>query len=124
ATWLLSWPVRAGLLRSLVSWSRPLHALAGLLAHGGTPWSAMHVELRGRNANGEALQRDWYLLAGSNHGPQIPCLPVIALARRLLRGEITQRGAMPCLGLLSVEDILGAVPGLDLHVKEQEPIRG
>jgi len=115
ATWLLSWLVRAGLIRSLAPWSATLHALATRMARGGTRWSAMHVELRGLDHAGKPLQRDWTLLAGSDHGPQIPCLPAIALARKLLRGEIAARGAMPCLGLLELDEILGAIPGLDLR---------
>ena len=30
-------------------------------------------------------------------------LPAIALARKLLRGEVCTRGAMPCMGLLTID---------------------
>lgn len=118
ATWALSWLVRSRLLPSLVPLSRPLHALAGWLAPWGSRHSAMHVEMRGQGQDGQPLQRDWYLVAGSDHGPRIPCLPAIALARRRARGQIARRGAMPCMGLLTPEEILGAIPGLDLHTEE------
>jgi hypothetical protein len=48
--------------------------------------------------------------------PQVPCLPAIALARKLLRGEVRVRGAMPCMGLLSVEEILAVGHDLDLKM--------
>lgn len=118
ATWALSWLVRLRLLTSLVPLSRPLHALATWIAPWGSKHSAMHVQLRGQGHDGRPLQQNWTLLAGSDHGPRIPCLPAIALARKLLRGELAQRGAMPCLGLLQLEEILGAVPGLDIRTQE------
>jgi hypothetical protein len=65
--------------------------------------------------------RRWFLLAGSNHDPQIPCAPAVALVKRYLRGRLTARGAMPCLGLLGVDGILQAIPGLDLQVVEDWP---
>lgn len=37
-----------------------------------------------------------------------------ALARKLLRDEIDVRGAMPCMGLLTTDEILHAIPGLQL----------
>jgi hypothetical protein len=33
-----------------------------------------------------------------------------------LRGEVPARGATPCVGLLTVNEILGAIPNLNLHV--------
>jgi hypothetical protein len=49
----------------------------------------------------------------------VPCFPAIALARKLLRGEIRERGASPCMGLLTVEEILAVGNGLDLRTLEE-----
>ena len=57
-------------------------------------------------------------MADNNHGPQVPCFPAIALARKLLRGEVDARGAMPCMGLLTVEEILAVGSGLDLQTMQ------
>ena len=75
----------------------------------------MHVTLRGLDAGSHSISRTWRLLADNDHGPQIPCFPAIALARKLLRGEVRARGAMPCMGLLTVEEILAVGHGLDLR---------
>ncbi len=43
-----------------------------------------------------------------------------ALARKLLRDEIDVRGAMPCVGLLTADEILHAIPGLHLSWATEE----
>jgi len=75
----------------------------------------MHVTLRGLDQESRPISRTWWLLAHNNHGPQVPCFPVIALARKLLRGEVRTRGAMPCMGLLTIDEILAVGRGLDLE---------
>jgi hypothetical protein len=89
----------------MATWIEPL----------GSEWSAMHVTLTGLNLQQQPHSITWQLLAGSNHGPNIPCFPAIALARKLLNGQIQQTGAMPCMGLLTVDEILTAIPNLNLR---------
>jgi len=115
AVWVASWLVRARLMKTLAAHVPIMHRAAVALEPYGTKWSAMHLTLRGVGIDSRPLSRTWLLQAGSDHGPNIPCLPAIAVARKLLRGEIAQRGAVPCMGLLSVDEILQAVPGLDLR---------
>ena len=114
AMWVASWLVRMRLMQSLVPHARGLLRMAGALQPYGTKWSAMHVTLRGLDPDNQPSACTWSLLAGQDHGPNIPCFPAIAMARKLLRDEVTARGALPCMGLLSVEEILQAIPGLDL----------
>jgi hypothetical protein len=75
------------------------------------------VTLQGLDAKSQPIARTWWLVADNNHGPQVPCFPAIALARKLLRGEVRARGAMPCVGLLSVDEILAVGRGLDLRAE-------
>jgi hypothetical protein len=58
-------------------------------------------------------------LAAQNHGPQIPCGAAVALVRKLAGGGALPLGAMPCVGLLSVEEYLA--PLADLDVREVMP---
>lgn len=119
--WAASWLVRAGLLSSLTPQSARLHRVASSIERFGSEWSAMHVTLSGLDRRGQSASRTWSLLAGSNHGPRIPCFPAIALARKVLRNEVSIRGAMPCVGLLGLNEILEVGRGLDLHVDTIEP---
>jgi len=69
----------------------------------------------------------WFALAGllgavlmcfarSGHGPYIPCMPAILLARKLARDTLHVRGAMPCVDLISLDEYLAALKGLDISV--------
>ncbi len=113
--WALSWLVRAGLVRSLQPWSRQMLGVAR-----GFDWldsnrSGFHMILRGYGADGAPRQRLFQLIARQGHGPAIPCMPAILLARRLARGLAT-RGAMPCLDLITLQEYLTALQGLDITV--------
>jgi saccharopine dehydrogenase-like NADP-dependent oxidoreductase len=116
ALWVGSWLVRCGLMKSLVAYVPRLHRTALALARFGSKWSAMHVTLHGVDHDEKPISRTWELLAGNDHGPFIPCFPAIALAHKVLRNEISVRGAMPCMGLLNVSEILAVGRGLDLSV--------
>lgn len=116
STWAASWLVRAGIMKSLLPHVPLLRRAALAIERFGPTCSAMHVTVSGLDTQSRPVSRTWWLLARNNHGPQVPCLPAIALARKLLRGEVSTRGAMPCMGLLTVEEILAAGRGLDLEV--------
>ena len=118
ATWIASWIVRMQLMRSLAPCAQALHRVASFLQPYGSKWSAMHVTLQGVDHDQQPAAHTWTLLAGRDHGPNIPCFPAIALARKLLRDEVAVRGAMPCMGLLSVDEILQAISHLDLTTQE------
>jgi len=114
ATWLLSSFVRKGWMKSLLPWAPTLRRLNQLLEPFGSDNSAMHVELRGLDQQGAPLTRRWCLVASNNHGPQIPCGAAIALARKLASGQLRLEGAMPCVGLLKLDEYLAALVGLSL----------
>ena len=120
AVWGASWLVRARLMKTLAAHAPLLHRVAGIIEPYGSKWSAMHVTVRGLDLDAKPAAHTWTLLAARDHGPNIPCFPAIALARKLLRDEVAVRGALPCMGLLRVEEILQAIPGLDLRVIEPE----
>lgn len=115
AIWLLSWLVRWRWIRNLAVWARPLHWISQSLERLGTRNSAMHIEMAGLAANGAPLVRTWHILALNHAGPNIPCGGAIALALKLSRGEPLPAGAMPCVGLLSMEEYLAALSGLEIR---------
>jgi saccharopine dehydrogenase-like NADP-dependent oxidoreductase len=115
STWSASWLVRAGLMKSLLPHVPLLRRAALAIERFGSTSSAMHVTVRGLDHESQPTTRTWLLLARNNHGPQVPCFPAIALARKLLRDEVRTRGAMPCMGLLTLDEILAVGRGLDLE---------
>jgi hypothetical protein len=55
-----------------------------------------------------------FMIARQVHGPNVPCIPAILLARRIAAGERISPGARPCLDLLAFDDIMGAIAHLDI----------
>ena len=115
-TWALSWLVRLGLVRSLERHAGRLLGLAFLFDAFGSGRSGFHMFLTGEGRDGRPRRVRFFIVARSGHGPYIPCMPAILLARKLSRGAVGARGAMPCLDLISLEDYLGALEGLDITV--------
>jgi hypothetical protein len=116
--WLAAGLVRVGVLRTLATYVPILHRAARAYERFGSKCSAMHVTVRGMDRSGKPAVHTWSLVAEHDHGPFIPCFPAIALARKILGNQVATRGAMPCMGLLTVEEILDVGRGLSLRVVE------
>lgn len=113
--WAAAQLVRLGLLRSLVPLAKPLHAISHWLEPLVSDKGAMFVTMQGVGLDGLPLTLTWQLLVAQNHGPHIPCGAAIALATQLASdGAPAPRGAMPCVGLLTVEAYLAALQGYDV----------
>ena len=108
--------VRFGLIRSLDNHAEGLLRFAFLFDRFGSGRSGFHMILRGTGHDGKPLERRLLIIARSGHGPYIPCMPAILLARRLASGEARQRGAMPCIDLIDLDAYLAALEGLDVSV--------
>ncbi|MBS0539288.1 MAG: DUF4166 domain-containing protein [Proteobacteria bacterium] len=98
--WLLTLLVRARLVRSLAPLASMLAAIADKLRRFGTDRGGLRIDLHGASE-----RRSWCLVAEGGDGPFVPATPAAALIRKLMRGEVTMRGAMPCVGLLTLADI-------------------
>ena len=115
-TWLLSWGVRIGLVGPLARYSPRLLKWSFLFDRLGTSRSGFHMYLQGKGRDGGERTERLYIIARRGHGPFIPCMPAIILAKRLARGELSQRGACPCLDLISLDEFLEALEPLDISV--------
>ena len=85
--------------------------LAGVLDHAaraldfmGSSTGAMVVRVEGADASSQPARRAWHITAGNDHGPEIPCMAAILLARRLARGEGLPTGAFSCMNRLRLAD--------------------
>jgi hypothetical protein len=95
---------RAGLPLPLERWAGFLNRAASLLDRFGTDRGGMLVSVSGMRLDGRRGSADWHITAGNNHGPEIPCMAAILMARKLATGEITMSGAHPCMGFLGLAD--------------------
>jgi saccharopine dehydrogenase-like NADP-dependent oxidoreductase len=78
--------------------------IAKVLDRFGSGNGCMTMTLRGLDHNARPLVMRWQVIAPNNHGPEIPCMPAILIARKLAQGAIAQVGALPCMGVLKLED--------------------
>ncbi len=104
ALWVAAAARRAGLNLSIERRAGVLNRMASWFEVFGSDRGAMRVSIVGGGADGTRRRRTWHLTADKNHGPEIPCMASILLARRLARGELSTRGAFPCIGFLSLRD--------------------
>jgi hypothetical protein len=112
--WGLSWLVRAGILRRPERLARPLLAAKRALRFLGSDKGGMMVAVQGTDPDGRPKQVAWRLIAPHGQGPYIPATPSVILTKRLLAGTLATRGAMPCVGLVTLADFLSEVADLDI----------
>jgi hypothetical protein len=110
--WLLTWPVRVGVMLNLGSAAPMLLRAARLFDIFGTDDSGFYMEMRGRSKSGEMRRLIFDLTARAGDGLMIPCVPTIILTLRLVRDEIALRGARPCVGLVGIDAILDELKSL------------
>lgn len=101
---LLAWLRRAGLLKNPAALAGILNAGAALLDPFGSALGGMVVRVAGLDARGKPTRRAWHIAADNDHGPEIPCMAAILLARRLASGEPMTCGAYACVGLHALAD--------------------
>lgn len=113
--WTLSWLVRLRILVSLAPMAEALLKASRLFDPIGSDNSAFHIEMAGTDKDGKPNTTTFYLVAQSGHGPFIPSIPSILCAKMLARGEITQTGAFPCVGVISLEQYLESMKDLAIR---------
>jgi len=112
--WALSWLVRLGLISRLEKAAPLLLKTSFLFDWLGSANSAFHMELSGKDKNGDDKTVTFELTARSGDGPYIPCIPSILMAKKLAAGEVTVTGAQPCVGLITLDEYLEALSGFDI----------
>ncbi len=116
--WGVSWLVRAGLVRDAAALAGPMLAVKRRLSALGSDTGGMFVRVAGRDRSGRRRQRSWHLIARGGHGPYVPAIASVILAKRLLSDSGTDRllrpGAMACFGLFTLDDFEAEVADLDI----------
>jgi hypothetical protein len=104
--WMLTWPVRFGIAPNLSGAAPALLWMSRLFDLFGTDDSGFYMEMTGRAPDGRPRQVVFDLTARGGDGLMIPCTPAIVLALKLANGAMKRRGAVPCVGLLDLDEIL------------------
>jgi hypothetical protein len=102
--WAVAALRRMSLPIPMEKWAKPLNGIAAWMDGLGSDRGGMLVSVGGISHDGSRARIEWHLTAQANHGPEIPCMAAILLARKLARGEIAGSGAFPCMGFLKLAD--------------------
>ncbi len=112
--WGLSWLVRAGLIKRLEKLAPLLLKTSYMFDWLGSSSSGFHMELFGKDNDGEDKVITFELTARSGDGPYIPCMPAILMAKKLACGSLKEIGAYPCMGFISKNEYLDALSDMDI----------
>jgi hypothetical protein len=113
--WMLSYLVRIGFALNLSKHAALLLSLSHLFDALGTTNGGMHMLIKGKNQEGKPLDMQWFILAKDNDGPQIPCVPAIILSQKIIQGTLDIQGAMPCMGMITLEEYMKALEGFSIQ---------
>ena len=113
---VLAGAVRVGAISRPERLAGLLLAMKRRLRFLGTDSGGLFVKLGGVGPDGLPMARAIHLVARRNHGPYVPAIASVVLARKLVRGEIEQRGAMPCMGLLTLNEFKAEVADLAIEM--------
>lgn len=104
--WLISYLVRLGLPLHLEKHAERLLQLSQLFDIFGTEDGGMHMLLKGTDHEGKPKEIKWFLIVKNSDGPQVPCVPAIILAKKLMANKINSWGAVPCIEMMSLEEYM------------------
>ena len=115
--WALSWLARWRVVGSWRPHARMLAAATRAVEKAGSDRGGMIVELEGRARQGGAPKVLWRLIARDGHGPRIPTIPSIVLAKRMASGFGPPPGAHACVGLFTLDEFSREL--VELNVTQQ-----
>lgn len=116
--WLLSWMIRIGMPIDLFKHAEKLLKLSHKFDFLGSADGGMHIILKGKNKQGEKLTKKWFIIALDGDGPYIPTIPVVVLVKKILNGHFYIRGAIPCVGLVTLQEYLDELKNLKVKTIE------
>lgn len=112
--WAISYLIRLGLPLNLSQHAKFLLSLSHLFDPFGTKNGGMHMLMKGIDKKGNPIEIKWFIIAKNNDGPQIPCVPAIILCKKITQGTLTTSGALPCVGMISVDEYLKELEGFSI----------
>jgi NAD(P)-dependent dehydrogenase (short-subunit alcohol dehydrogenase family) len=116
---LMAWMAQRGIVKNWATHAPWLKRAADLFQTWGTDAGAMYVNVSGQTTQGQQVTREWQLLATHGDGPYVPTLAASALIRKLTSAEKPLPcAAMPCVGLLTLEDFAREMQGLNITMSQ------
>jgi hypothetical protein len=115
----LSRGVRLGVLPQLSRFAKPFLRFAALFDGLATHSGAMHVRVVTRDQHARTATRSAVLITENDDGPQVPAAPAAAVVKKLLAlpgyAPLEKRGAFPCVGILTRDEIMGELRDFEIR---------
>ena len=112
--WLMAWLSRLGLVSDWSNHAEGFARVSARLISLGSDIGGMQLRVVGHDSDSRRIWRTWNLTASNNHGREIPCIPARVVAMKLVGNELRQRGAMPCMGLMSLDEFAAAAAEFEI----------
>jgi hypothetical protein len=116
--WLLSWAVRLKFPFDLPTYAPALLETSLWFDRFGSADGGMHMIVEGENHAGQRAVVNWFIIARSGDGPYIPAVPAVVLVKKFVAGRRPAPGAVPCVGLITLQDYLDELHGFDVNTYE------
>ena len=113
---------RIKLIKDWSVFSGPIFKCSELFETFGTDIGGMQINLQGKGLNNKPKKVKWTLCAENGVGPYIPTIAAIIMAKKLIKGELSERGAMPCLGMFSLQEFDNEVSQLNIYHTTEETL--
>ncbi len=120
--WFLSWPSRWGWIKNLDKYAGFMRRISLWFYNFGTDRGGMHVKISGKDLAGKSISKEWYLIAYDGDGPYIPATPSVIVVKKILSGSLDHAGAMPCMGLFTLNEFMNEVSDLNIKSHTDEPL--
>jgi|JFJP01.1.fsa_nt_gi hypothetical protein len=117
--WCISWLIRLGLPINLSKYTNLLLKISDFFNFIGSNNGGMHIIVSGVDNVGKKIVKKWFIIALSDHGPYIPAVASVVLAKKIINNELNFTGAVPCLGLVTLEEYLRELEHLEIRTYEK-----
>lgn len=114
--WCMSWLIRWGVPIKLGSYSHLFYRVSKAFERFGSDAGGLYIFLSGKDLQGKQKNIKWYIIAKKNHGLYIPTIPAIVLSKKIFHGKYNTPGAKPCVGLVSLKELLAEMQDYDISV--------
>lgn len=115
----MAWLVKKKIVKNWAPLTKPIMKTSNLLKSFGTDRGYMRVLIEGKDLRLKPKTITWTLTADKGVGPYIPTLSAIIIAKKLVTDQLDIRGAMPCLGLYTLDEFHPYANQLELQIREQ-----
>lgn len=113
--WIFSWIIRIGFKINLSKHAEFLLKISHCFDWLGTANGGMHIVIKGKDKNQKAKTVKWFIIAKNGDGPQIPTIPAIILAKKILSNQLEEKGAMPCVAMISLDEYLNELKEFEVQ---------